>query len=169
MSFILDIDLDYFNLMDNPGWRFKRLLAWADCHVSFVVEKHHNVLPLWKDCIKKGRINDPQFILHVDEHHDMMDERSTPNIANFIVHAMRIWPEVRVHWLVDQAIDSPEMWLSDETWEILSKRFTWGSHRPPNWPKPDLISVCTSPEFVSDRLRNELLSIIVPGRIGTTH
>lgn len=107
MSSILDIDLDYFNLMDKPVRRFEQLHAWADCHVSFVVEKHHKVLPLWKSCINKGRIDDPQFILHVDEHHDMMDERSTPNIANFIVHAMRLWPQVCVHWLVDQAIDSP--------------------------------------------------------------
>jgi hypothetical protein len=62
----LDIDLDYFNLMDNPGRRFEQLLGWADCQVSFVVEKHHNVLPLWKNCINKGHISDPQFILHVD-------------------------------------------------------------------------------------------------------
>jgi hypothetical protein len=160
MSSILDIDLDYFNLVDKPARRLKRLLKWADCHVSFVVEKHHKVLAKWKSRIKNGHLTEPQFILHVDEHHDMMDERSTPNIGNFIVHAMQIWPQVRVHWLVDQAIDTPEMWLSDETWGILSKRFTWGSHRPCNWPKPDLISVCTSPEFVSSRLCNDLLKLL---------
>jgi hypothetical protein len=160
MSSILDIDLDYFNLMDNPVRRFEELLEWADCNVSFVVEKHYKVLPQWRSYIKKGRISDPQFILHVDEHHDMMDERITPNIANFMVHAMKNWPTVRVHWLVDEAIDSPAMWLSDETWEILSKRFTWGSCRPRNWPKPDLISVCITPEFVSDKLRDDLLRII---------
>jgi hypothetical protein len=43
----------------------------------------------------------------------MMDEKAKPNIANFIFHAMRDWSDVRVHWLVEQAIDSPEMWLSE--------------------------------------------------------
>ena len=38
-----------------------------------------------------------------DEHHDMMDEKKTPNIANLLCHAMQIWPEVRVHWLVEHA------------------------------------------------------------------
>jgi hypothetical protein len=90
----------------------------------------------------------------------MMDEKTKPNIANFIFHAMRDWTKVRVHWLVEQAIDSPEMWLSEDTWDILSKRFTWSSHRPPKWPKPDLVSVCTSPEFISDTLRKDLLKVI---------
>jgi len=160
MSLLLDIDLDYFNLMDNPAKRLAELLAWADCPVSLVVEDHNKVLRWWRSCVKKGKLRQPKYILHVDEHHDMMDEKKTPNIANFICHAMRIWPEVRVHWLVEHAIDSPAMWLSDDTWAMLSRRFTCGSHRPRKWPKPQLVSVCTSPEFVSDRLRCELMTII---------
>ena len=160
MSSILDIDLDYFNLLDNPVHRFTQLMAWADCPVSFVVENHHEALRRWIGIVKKGSLREPQYILHVDEHHDMMDEKSTPNIANFIFHAMQIWPQVRVHWLVEKAIDSPSMWLSDAAWKRLSRRFTWGAHRPLTWPKPQLVSVCTSPDFVPAKRRNELMMLI---------
>jgi hypothetical protein len=160
VSSLLDIDLDYFNLMDNPAKRLAELLAWADCRVSLVVEDHHKVLRWWRGYVRKGNLRQPEYILHVDEHHDMMDEKNTPNIGNFVCHAMRIWPQVRVHWLVEQAIDSPAMWLSEDTWALLSRRFTWGSHRPRNWPKPQLVSVCTSPQFISVGLRRELLTII---------
>ena len=145
MSSILDIDLDYFNLIDNPVQRLVELLAWADCPVSFVVENHHESLRWWKNYVKKGSLREPEYILHVDEHHDMMDEKRTPNIASFMYHAMWTWPEVRVHWLVEEPIDSPAMWLSEDTWQILSRRFTWGSDFPRKWPKPQLVSVCTSP------------------------
>lgn len=160
MSSILDIDLDYFNLMDNPVQRLSQLMHWADCPVSFVVENHHRALGRWIDYVGKGILRDPQYILHVDEHHDMMDETAKPNIANFIYHAMRIWPDVRVHWLVEQAIDSPSMWLSEDTWMVISKRFTCGARRPRNWPKPDLVSVCTSPEFVPVTRRKALMRLL---------
>jgi len=163
MSSILDIDFDYFNLMDNPVQSLEQLLVWADRPVSFVAENHHEVLLWWRHCLKKGRLPEPRYILHVDEHHDMMDENTKPNIANFIFHAMRDWSNVRVHWLVEHAIDSPGMWLSEDTWDMLSKRFTWSPHRPTNWPKPDLVSVCTSPEFVSNTLRKNLLKVIREG------
>lgn len=160
MSSILDIDLDYFNLIENPIHRLEQLLTWADCPVSFVVENHHESLRRWKNYIKRGRLQVPRHILHVDEHHDMMDEKSRPNIANFVCHAMWTWPEVRVHWLVEEAIDSPTLWLSDDIWEILSRRFSWGSHIPHKWPKPHFVSVCTSPEFVSVKRRTELMATI---------
>ncbi len=160
MSSILDIDLDFFNLIDNPAKRLTQLLAWAGRPVSFVVENHHEALCRWKSCVRKRRLSEPRYILHVDEHHDMMDEKTAPNIANFIYHAMRTWPDVRVHWLVEEAIDSPAMWLSDDTWMTLSRRFTWSSHRPHKWPKPQLVSVCTSPQFVAAKLRCALMTII---------
>ena len=160
MSSILDIDLDYFNLMDDPVQRLSQLLAWAACPVRFVVENHHQAYRRWMDCIENGRLREPQYILHVDEHHDMMDETAKPNIANFVYHAMRTWPRVRVHWLVEQAIDSPSMWLSEDTWMILSERFTFGARRPRNWPKPEMVSVCTSPEFVSVVRRKELMTVV---------
>ncbi len=160
MSSILDIDLDNFNLLDNPVKRLARLLAWAACPVSFVVERHHQAFRQWTRFTEKGILREPQYILHVDEHHDMMDEKTTPNLANFLYHAMRIWPKVRVHWLVEQAIDSPAMWLSTDAWMLLSTRFTFGAHRPRRWPKPELVSVCTSPEFVAARRRNELMTLI---------
>ena len=160
MSSILDIDLDYFNLTDNPVQRLSQLLAWAACPVSFVVENHHQAFCRWMDWVDDGSLREPQHILHADEHHDMMDETAEPNIANFVYHAMRTWPEVRVHWLVEQAIDSPSMWLSEDTWMILSERFTFGARRPRNWPKPELVSVCTSPEFVSVMRRKELMTVV---------
>jgi hypothetical protein len=81
----------------------------------------------------------------------MMDDRAVPNIGNFMVHAMQMWPACRVHWMVEFPIDSPTMWLSDDTWKDLRPRFSMGARRPSKWPKPDLVSVCTSPPFIADR------------------
>ena len=159
----LDIDLDYFNTVDDPVKSLRSLLSWAQRPVDFVVEQHHWVLRRWQARIKRGSVTPPTHILHVDEHHDMMDERKTPNIANFVCHAMHRWPECRVHWLINQPIDSPEMWLSEETWESLAPRFSYGARRPPKWPRPDLVSVCTSPEFVSPALGRQLMEhLVVP-------
>jgi hypothetical protein len=90
----------------------------------------------------------------------MMDERTTPNIGNVMLHAMRIWPQCRVHWLVENPIDSPRMWLSDETWEILIPRFSMGKCRPRGWPKPNLVTICTSPGFVRPYVQRQLQSAL---------
>ena len=50
------------------------------------------------------------------------------------------------------SIDSPAMWLDDEIWDSLRRRFSQGPQRPARWPKPDVVSVCTSPEFVVPNL-----------------
>jgi hypothetical protein len=160
---ILDIDLDYFNLVKSPEQRLLRLLKWAGRPVDFFVEKHHAALKKWLTQIEKRKLSSPTHILHVDEHHDMMDEQSVPNIANVIIHAMRRWPECRVHWLVEDAIESPEMWLDEETWKELSSRFTMGTRRPQKWPKPDIVSMCTSPAFVPKLLEKTLLAVIEKG------
>ena len=160
MSSILDIDLDYFNIVEQPAERLSQILAWADCPVSFVVENHHESLRRWKSYVRNGKLCEPQYILHVDEHHDMMDEKQTPNIANFIYHAMRIWVKAKVHWLVEDPIDSPAMWLSEVTWQTLRKRFTKGTNIPLEWPKPQLVSICTSPDFVNLQRRNELIAVV---------
>ena len=89
----------------------------------------------------------------------MMDQRTNCNIANFMVHAMRTWPQCRVHWLTERPIDAPRHWLDDELWQSLSLRFTTSPHRPRGWPKPDLVSVCSGPPFVSKELRQSLLEI----------
>jgi len=160
LSSILDIDLDYFAILDNPINRLNDLLNWGNRPVEIVTEKHHRILKEWKKFIKKGIISLPQYILHVDEHHDMMDERKTPNIANFLYHAMIQYPDCQVYWLVEEPIDSPEMWLSDDVWDMLAHRFTQGSKIPSSYPKPDFVSVCTSPEFLSTDLRCSLLENI---------
>ena len=157
MSSILDIDLDYFNLIENPEKRLRQLLDWSNRRIAFIVEKHHKAFSRWKDRVKRGTLTPPSHILHVDEHHDMMDQKRNTNIANFTYHAMRTWKRCRVHWMVDHPIDSPEMWLDDDVWELFAQRFTVGSHRPHGWPKPDLVSVCTSPNFVSNELLQRLL------------
>jgi hypothetical protein len=54
----MDIDLDYFNLMDNPAQKLVKLLAWADCPVSFMVENHHEALRRWVSYIDSGRYLD---------------------------------------------------------------------------------------------------------------
>lgn len=159
MHSILDIDFDYFNEIPNAPRRLERLLNWAACPVSLVVERHHHAFARWR---KTWQANDiaPSHILHVDEHHDMMDQQQQTNIANFMFHAMRIWPQCRVHWLVQYPIDSPAMWLEDETWNALRHRFSCGPHRPARWPKPDVVSVCTSPEFVAPSLGAELTDVL---------
>ena len=39
MSCILDIDLDYFNLIENPEKRFRELLDWGNQRIAFIVEQ----------------------------------------------------------------------------------------------------------------------------------
>ena len=160
MCSILDIDLDFFNLQDSPDQRLEDLLQWARRPPDLIVEQHHRVLRHWGKLIKKHSLPQPTHILHVDEHHDMMSDQKVPNIANVMFHAMCKWPTCRVHWLVDQPIDSPEMWLSDEAWDSLAPKFSMGSKRPPEWPAPDIVSVCTSPEFVELPLREQLMERI---------
>jgi len=149
VSSILDIDLDYFNLIENPEQRFHDLLDWGNCPIAFIVEKHHKAYSRWKDRVKRGTLTEPSHILHIDEHHDMMDQKQNANIANFIYHAMRTWKNCRVHWMVNLPIDSPEMWLDDDVWKSFSQRFSIGSRLPHQWPKPDLVSICTSTDFIS--------------------
>ena len=157
---ILDIDLDYFNYFDDPLERLRALLVWAGRPVDFKVEKHHKVLRQWNTYIKNNTISIPTHILHVDEHHDMMDEKVQPNIANVIFQAMSRWPSCRVHWLVEEPIDSPSMWLSEETWTAIAPRFSMGRVRPRGWPKPHFVSICTSPDFVGRELRERLCAEI---------
>ncbi len=74
MAFILDIDLDYFQFFKNPIGRLEEVLQFARRPVDFIVDKHHKVVKRWDTAIKKGIIRAPTFILHVDEHHDMLSE-----------------------------------------------------------------------------------------------
>ena len=131
-------------------------MRWAGRPVDFWVEDHHHCLRRWKARIKRGSQPPPSHILHMDEHHDMLNERMHPNIGNFLLHAMRTWPACRVHWQVEARIDSPAMWLADETWHAIRPRFSMGPCRPRGWPRPDLVCVCTSPDFVRPRLRMQL-------------
>ncbi|MHC4177100.1 MAG: hypothetical protein ACYSWU_06320 [Planctomycetota bacterium] len=160
MSSILDIDLDYFRLVEDPLRRFEKLLKWGEAPIAIIVEKHHKAFTRWEDRVKRGTLASPSHILHVDEHHDMMDQRRNANIANFMYHAIRTWPLCRVHWLTERPImDSPRYWLDDDVWESFSQRFSVSPHRPRRWPKPDLVSVCSSPGFLSEGLRQILLNV----------
>ncbi|MBW7866519.1 MAG: UPF0489 family protein [Candidatus Hydrogenedentes bacterium] len=164
MSSILDIDLDYFNLMANPVQKLEELLLWAGRPVDLVVQRHNQAVIRWNRLANRGVLQKPSHILHVDEHHDMMDSRRTINIANCMRHAMNLWPECRVHWMVDCAIDSPAMWLSDGEWAELCKRFSMGRRIPQGWPKPDFVSVCTSPDFLGTGLLERLLQVVTDSR-----
>ncbi len=160
MSSILDSDLDYFNEVMNPTVRLRELLAWAGRPVDLVVEKHHVALREGRSLVRRGALPAPTHILHVDEHHDMLDEKVTPNIGNMMLHAMRTWPQSRVHWLVEIPIDSPRMWVADETWERLVSRFSIGRRKPRGWPRPEFVSVCTSPGFVAEPLSMQLMNVV---------
>jgi hypothetical protein len=62
-------------------------------------------------------------------------------IGNMMLHAMRTWPQCRVHWLVETPIDSPRMWVADETWKHLAARLSMGRRKPRGWPRPKFVSV----------------------------
>lgn len=154
---ILDIDLDYFCLSSDPGEELDRLLAWASRAVDVVVERHHEAFQEWCELVKRRCIAAPAFILHADEHHDMLAEHHPVGSGNFLYFAMRRWRSCRVHWLVKEPIDRPDVWLSEQAWERVDGRFTMGPHIPKGWPKPDLVSVSVSPDFVSKGLRRRLV------------
>jgi hypothetical protein len=160
MSFILDIDLDYFGLFRHPIKRLDAVLHWARRPIDVIVQYHHEVLGHWDSAVKEGRIDQPTFILHIDEHHDMLGEQPPIQFGNFLYFGMLKWPACRVHWLTKAPIDYPDMWLSEEAWQRVASRFTSGARLNANWPKPDFISVCTSPGFVEEPLRQELLERI---------
>lgn len=160
MSSILDIDLDYFNLVDDPVRRLHALLSWANRPVDVVVERHHQALPLWTSRVRQGTLTPPEFILHVDEHHDMMDAKQKPNIANVMYHAMTRWPDCRVCWVAAERIDEPSQWLDDRIWNALKRQFRMVKRLPQQWPKPDFVSVCTSPEFVNRLLLKRLTTVL---------
>jgi hypothetical protein len=157
MTSILDIDLDYFGLLDDPLGRLDELLTWANRPVDCVVEHHHKSLEYWIRALRQRSLTVPRFILHVDEHHDMLGERKPIGFGNFLYFAMQRWPQCHVHWLVEEPIDSPEMWLSDEAWESVADRFTIGTYRNPEWPQPDIATVCTSPGFLDKALSRQLV------------
>ena len=130
MSSILDIDLDYFRFFDNPVEELHRLLAWAGRPVDFVVEHHDEAFERWVNAVKQRVIRAPRFILHVDEHHDMLSDRRPIGFGNFLYFAMRRWPTCLVHWLVQEPIDCPDMWLSERGWNSVADRFTTGATLP---------------------------------------
>lgn len=96
MSSILDIDLDYFNLVRDPLQRLRHLLEWGECPVAFVVERHHHVFRRWKDEVRRGAMTPPTNLLYVGEHHDMMDGARSLNIGNVVRNVMEAWPECQV-------------------------------------------------------------------------
>lgn len=100
MTSILDIDLDYFNLFDEPLDRLNELLDWANRPVDKVVDHHHKSFKYWRQALAKRSLAAPQFILHVDKHHDMLGETKPVQFGNFLYFAMRQWPDCRVHWQV---------------------------------------------------------------------
>jgi hypothetical protein len=160
MSVILDIDLDYFGLFQEPMAELEKMLKWAGRPVDFVVEHHHEAFKRWKRMVSSHVLPTPHLILHVDEHHDLMSERPPVNFGNFVYFAMRHWPDCRVVWVTRQPIDSPDIWLSDEAWEAVALRFECATRFRRRWPKPDIVSVCTSPDFIHARLSESLLERI---------
>ena len=160
MSCILDIDLDYFRLFSDPIRRLDEVLEWARRPVDLIVGEHHKVLKHWDRAIAKGAIKAPTFILHVDEHHDMLSERPPVLFGNFLYFAMRKWPDCQVHWLNKDPIDDPTVWLSEGAWASVGGRFRSGARLNSKWPRPQLVSVCTSPGFIEKSLSQELLERI---------
>jgi hypothetical protein len=157
MTVILDIDLDYFALFNQPVRRLEKILAWAERPVDFMVRHHHEAFRQWRRMAEDGAIRPPHLIIHLDEHHDMMSETPPVNFGSFMYFAMRQWSECQVYWVMPQPIDYPDMWLSAEAWDTVSSRFSHFKRFRQQWPKPDLVSVCTSPGFIDERLSQRLV------------
>lgn len=160
MSVILDIDLDYFALFEDPEAELDRLLGWAARPVDFVVQHHHEADAQWRQMVTRRTLGRPDFIIHADEHHDMMGERPPVGFGNFLYFAMRHWPQCQVAWLTPQPIDSSDMWLPSDAWDAVSTRFECLRRFRRRWPRPDLVSVCTSPDFIDRRLSRKLMKRI---------
>ena len=157
---ILDIDLDYFNLSPDPAEELRTLLAWAGRPVDLIVEQHHHAFYWWERIITKKGLATPSTVIHVDEHHDLLNDAPRINAANFMVTVMQQWPTCEVLWVMPEPIDWPDLWLEEETWELISSRFRWVAVLPDDAPVPDLITICTSPGFLPDGLTQRLLAII---------
>ena len=97
MSVILDIDLDYFALFEQPIHELERLLAWAGRPIDFVVRHHHETYARWKQMVAAAAVGRPHLIIHVDEHHDMMSERPPANFGypGSIIEKRRIGNKTR--------------------------------------------------------------------------
>ena len=80
--------------------------------------------------------------------------------------AMRQWSECQVYWVMPQPIDYPDMWLSVEAWHTVSSRFSHFKRLRQQWPKPDLVSVCTSSGFIDESLSQRLVERIKWKKIG---
>jgi len=158
---ILDIDLDYFNLVSDPIQALSEILAWANRPVDVLVDNHADAMRRWLKLVASGRLLFPTHILHIDEHHDMMDQRNTINIANVMYHAMSRWPECRVYWMAKDSIDTPAMWLDDDVWKRLRTRFRMGTQRPQKWPAPEFLSVTISADFLRPNLKDALMDEIM--------
>ena len=159
-SVILDIDLDYFSFFQKPKNELKHILSWAFCPVDTIVKYHHESYTRWNQMITAGIIGPPKLIIHVDEHHDMFSDKLPVNSSNFIYFAMKKWSNCRVIWVIPQPIDNPRMWLSDRSWSSVSSRFKCSPMFNSEWPKPDLITVSKSPDFIDNNLSQYLLQII---------
>ncbi|HCE46688.1 MAG TPA: hypothetical protein DET40_24335 [Lentisphaeria bacterium] len=158
---ILDIDLDYFNLVSDPVQELSEMLAWANRPVDILADKHADAMRRWVELVASGKLSSPSHILHADEHHDMMDQKSSINIANVMYHAMSRWPKCRVYWMTQDSIDTPAMWLDDNVWKRLRTRFRTGNKRPRKWPTPDFLSVTVSADFIRPDLKDTLMDEIM--------
>ena len=100
MTSILDIDLDCIQFVDHPLNRLNGPLTWTNWPVDRLAEHHHRSLEYWIRAVRKNSFPAPRFILHVDEHHDMLSEQEPINFGSFLYFAMRRWPKCRAHWQV---------------------------------------------------------------------
>jgi len=53
MSSILDIDLDYFNLIENPEQRLQELLDWGDCPIALLLKSITKSILVGKTALKE--------------------------------------------------------------------------------------------------------------------
>ena len=161
MTSILDIDLDYFNLVSDPIMALSEMLACANRPIDVLSDNHADAIYRWIKLVASGKLSFPTHILHADEHHDMMDQKNTINSANIMYHAMSRWPKCRVYWMAKNSIDTPAMWLDNDVWKQLRTRFHMGKQRPQKWPAPVFLSVTISADFLRPNLKAALMDEIM--------
>jgi len=53
------------------------MLVWANRPIDVLSDNHADAMRRWVKLVASGKLSFPAHILHVDEHHDMMDQKNT--------------------------------------------------------------------------------------------
>ena len=174
MSTLLDIDLDWLNLCGDQygGSRFLRnrtperafddLMSRAnpDAKITMSIE-HHEAYKIWDAFVDEGRLTRPKHIYHVDEHHDLYNDYSHIDCANFMLFALRQWASCKATWVAaDSNIDNRVHFYYGFHKSEIKKRFKVTLKVPKDMSDVDLISITVSPDYIKPFVLESILPYI---------